>query len=507
MPRKRAAKPFTTVVPHRSPQLEELLEAAKTCRAEHVRRFLAAGGLPDTLVELQFVDAPSAMVPLIFKAVSTHYVAQDPALQHESLELLLQAGASVNGICKDENGHEDTALTLACKVHCCTAPVRLLLAHGADPALQLSTGEAALHSAARAGRVIVCEMLLQADGCELEVRDRLGLTPLAYAVRQGHLRVVELLHRQWGADLSTTHAHGTLLHLAAASGQRSVLEYLLHNGLDVNAATVRAVTPMWVAAQEGKIVAVQTLLEHGASITAVDAQGENALMIAVRQGHTGVVKLLLSSGGSSSQPAVDVNAVSAKGDTALHLAACRDSTDAAALLLQRGASVTVPTEKGFTPLTIAAKGCSVEFVQLLLTAGAELTVGSPALHAAVSNSKRFAVLKLLLKQSGAAALIDTVAKQCDCCGPRTAIMLCEQPEHLKLLLAAGADVHKTTSRGNTALHVAAAHSYPASVICLLIKAGTDLQAVNNGDKTAAQVAADSGNTLAAALLTRAARDT
>jgi ankyrin repeat protein len=43
-------------------------------------------------------------------------------------------------------------------------------------------------------------------------------------------------------------------------------------------------------------------------------------------------------------------------------------------------------------------------------------------------------------------------------------------------------------------------------MCLLIKAGVDLHAVNSDGKTAAQVAADSGNTLAAALLTRAARD-
>jgi ankyrin repeat protein len=86
-------------------------------------------------------------------------------------------------------------------------------------------------------------------------------------------------------------------------------------------------------------------------------------------------------------------------------------------------------------------------------------------------------------------------------------MKCAQPVHLKLLLAAGADVHKTTNRGNTALHVAAVHKFAAPVICLLIKAGVDLHALNSAGKTAAQVAADSGNTLAAALLTRAARDT
>jgi ankyrin repeat protein len=126
---------------------------------------------------------------------------------------------------------------------------------------------------------------------------------------------------------------------------------------------------------------------------------------------------------------------------------------------------------------------------------------------AVNNKEHPEVLQLLLEQSSASAMIDDLADECDCCGSRTLIMMRDQPAHLKLLLAAGVDVHVTTDRGNTALHVAAVHKHPAPVLCLLIKAGVDLHAVNSDGKTAAQVAADSGNTLAAALLTRAGRDT
>jgi hypothetical protein len=87
MPRKRAAKPVTTLVPHRAPRLTELLEAAKSCKTEPLRRFLAAGGLPDTLVELQYVDGTSAPAPLVFKVIAAHYTAQGQALYHASLEL------------------------------------------------------------------------------------------------------------------------------------------------------------------------------------------------------------------------------------------------------------------------------------------------------------------------------------------------------------------------------------------------------------------------------------
>jgi Ankyrin repeats (3 copies)/Ankyrin repeat len=222
MPRKRPAKPVTTMVPHRSPQLAQLLQAATACDVEPLRRYLAAGGLPDALVEREFEDGSTTSVPLIFSATTTHYMmVQEPALQHASLELLLQSGASPNAIFNDANGRENTLLMAACRASCCTAPVRLLLAHGANPALQTSKGDAALHIAASEGRADVCKLLLEADGCNPDVRDSKGVSPLACAVAHGHLPVVELLHRHWGADLSITSPNeDTLLHLAATAGPR-----------------------------------------------------------------------------------------------------------------------------------------------------------------------------------------------------------------------------------------------------------------------------------------------
>jgi Ankyrin repeats (3 copies) len=155
MPRKRAAKPAATVVPHRSPQLSVLLEAARTCRLELLRRVLAAGGLPDTLVELPFADGTSKLAPMICKSIITHHMVQDPEFHHGSLELLLLSGASANTTYYVPGENESTALILACESKCCTMPVRLLLAHGAEPAKQTSAGHTALHSAAIEGRVDV----------------------------------------------------------------------------------------------------------------------------------------------------------------------------------------------------------------------------------------------------------------------------------------------------------------------------------------------------------------
>eukprot|EP00953_Heterococcus_sp_UTEX-ZZ885_P041914 21348-Heterococcus_DN1.PRE.1 len=78
-----------------------------------------------------------------------------------------------------------------------------------------------------------------------------------------------------------------------------------------------------------------------------------------------------------------------------------------------------------------------------------------------------------------------------------------QAATVKVLLAAGADVHVTTSTRDTCLHVAARHSLPVPVVCLLITAGVGLHAVNNHGKTAAQLAYDTGNTLTEQLLIKA----
>jgi ankyrin repeat protein len=358
------------------------------------------------------------------------------------------------------------------------------------------------------GRIVLCEMLLATEGCEPGICDRNGATPFLRAVQGGHLQVVELLQKQRGVNIFRALPSGaTMLHIAAEAGQKLMLEYLQRSGIYVDAVTHEGVTPLLVAAQNGHTAAVQAPLEHGASTAAVNEAGDTLLIAAITRGHTDVVKLLLSSG-SSGQPAVDVNATDTAGDTALRVALYLDSYDMVAALLEHGAAVNVTGYSNMRqpPLLVAAATASVQCMQLLLDAGADITADSCVLHYAAGNSKHPAVLQLLLEHTRAAAMIDNLDTQCECCGPRTALMMCDQPAHLKLLLAAGADVRKTSDRGNTVLHVAAVHKYPAPVLCLLIKAGVDLHAENSDGKTAAQVAADSGNTLAAQLLTRAARD-
>jgi ankyrin repeat protein len=235
------------------------------------------------------------------------------------------------------------------------------------------------------------------------------------------------------------------------------------------------------------------------------------LTMAIVSGQLSYVRLLLQRG-------ADVHALNALTqqftlqNTPLYWCTMkRKGAEMTALLLEYGAAVNSANSSGDSPLLGAAISGDLASARVLIRAGADVGAvcsnGMTSLHPA-ARWGHLELLQLLLEH-GAAAVIDSLSPACghSSCGKSTALMACDSPAAVKVLLAAGADVHVTTDRGNTALHVAAVHKYPAPVLCLLIKAGVDLHAVNSDGKTAAQVAVDSGNTLAAALLTRAARDT
>jgi Ankyrin repeats (3 copies) len=162
------------------------------------------------------------------------------------------------------------------------------------------------------------------------------------------------------------------------------------------------------------------------------------------------------------------------------------SVDVVKLLIEYGTDEDTYVDALFK----AVRKGNVQHAQVLLTAGA--SVNAVYILAADSAGEHDDSTEETDSDSSVEAVAHTI------------LMAAETPAMVKLLLAAGADVHVTTDTGNTALHVAVAHGYPAAVLCVLIKAGADLHAVNNDGKTAAQVAADSGNTLAATLLKRAA---
>jgi ankyrin repeat protein len=470
-----------------------------------------------------------------------------------SLELLIEAGADVDTICLTYEGVLTTPLMTACEVKCCNGPLQLLLMCGADPC---KGAGGALHPAISSGQVDKCRLLLLDNTDVLQLRNARGQLPLFAAVDSGisgDLDIVKLLHEEHGLDLLCTDEEGsTLLHKAVLLIEpQPMMTYLLQRGISVNAVDRSGAIALHLAAEHNGLAAVKLLIARDADLTVKTRLGLTALSTAVAFGKDAVAQAL-----------IDAGAEVAAAKSSLFGVVRAGMANTVELLLRNGMPTTVrSSERGYdaplpplavavihgkaavvkvllaagadteavvmrcntfhsesTVLHIAAASSHLECVRLLLDAGANVGAitrtwaGVSVLHLAVKEGST-AVLQLLLERCEAAgvlpAVMSTRSLMCGCCGHTTPLMFCTEPDKLKLLLAAGADANSTSNVGVSALQVAAAHGHPAAVLCLLIKAGADLHYTSTevqhyAGMTAADIAAQRGHTLAAALLRRAA---
>ena len=199
------------------------------------------------------------------------------ATYHSSVELvklLLDAGADPNranvfGVTpllqSSRNGDVDT--------------VRALLAGGADSSQAVREGETPLMAAARSGNAEAVRVLLEhgADPNATETGE--NQTALMWATTEGHLEIVTLL-LEAGADpnrqarvseltkrsMRTDFASGGLSALmwAARNGNEAIVRRLVDSGADVNLTNGDGSTAMMLAIANDRFDMAATLLELGA---------------------------------------------------------------------------------------------------------------------------------------------------------------------------------------------------------------------------------------------------
>lgn len=225
--------------------------------------------------------------------------------------------------------------------------------------------------------------------------DKRGMEALHVACRLGHKEEVERLLKS-GVDINARSDDAyTPLHLSLIGGYPDIANMLIGKGADVNVKTTNweQTTPLHLAAALGYESTVRLLVEKGADINAVDSGESTPLHLASSTGHKEVVEVLLRAGadcyattevgwtalhcGVLSGPDVvrilltngcSPNARDTDGETPLHMASM---VHVAELLVKAGAVVNPKNDDNQTPLHYAAAKGNYELVEFLLTHGAD----------------------------------------------------------------------------------------------------------------------------------------
>ena len=198
----------------------------------------------------------------------------------------------------------------------------------------------------------------------------LVFTPFMHAASKGHTKLMQLL-RERGADsqymVPRLEAQITIecdnCKKASSHEFNSLHTYQCpackHKSFEFSEAhACVGMSAIHAAAAKGQTKAVQWLLQNGLSINAHTAVGDTPLMMAVMGGHRDTVEHLLEN-------KADVTAVNADGDQALHRAVSEGAQNIVRLLLQWGATLAVRNREGFSAVQIADEKGDTQIIDIL----------------------------------------------------------------------------------------------------------------------------------------------
>ena len=229
----------------------------------------------------------------------------------EIADLLIRAGADVNAV-------TDLGVTplWPASQSGSVSMVQRLLEAGADPGAALLSGETLVMTAARSGNPDLVRGLLAA-GADPNASATRGQTALMWAASQGHSDVVGVL-LEHGADVharsatwsqvmavpphsapanqqAVPHGANTALTFAARVGDLASARMLVNAGADVNDADARGVSVTALAAHSGFGDLVEFMLNEGADPNAAEA-GFSALHVAIMRRDEDLGRVLLAHG-------------------------------------------------------------------------------------------------------------------------------------------------------------------------------------------------------------------
>jgi ankyrin repeat protein len=331
------------------------------------------------------------------------------------------------------------------------------------------------------------------------------------AVTTGNLQLVRLLYAS-GARDGTRYKWSmgqNALHSAASKGQIDIVEFLLSQGMNVNAVTGRnGETVLQAAASTGIWDLVQLVLQQNptdicaALVTSILAghdeiaealiyqcidldrpKGETPLQAASRRGNEELAKILVGMG-ANVNAAPEQDCLEYYRMTALQGAAYSGKFEVVRFLVEKGADVNAPPAElgGMTALQAAARNGSLEVVQFLLQHGADIDSdvaedeGQSVLLAAVHTGD-IKLVQFLIDEGA-----DVNAESAWYCGhtPLEAAVKSGDIELVRLLLD-----HKVDPNAHgTETLLAAAHTASYDIVKLLLYHGADVNKADEDGRTA-----------------------
>ena len=324
-----------------------------------------------------------------------------------------------------------------------------------------------MHAAASGGHSDTVRLLLTKNGSFADVNG-VNLTAIQLAVQNGHLEVVQVLHKH-GAQLD----HLSLQY-AAFKGHANVVAYLLKFG--VEDICMRCDGSFYWLQNRTRYQTVSLDYSHDAVLSDDKFKifCQSALHLAVTKNHTKVAQLLLS------QKYRTVHCTDFTGRTPLHEAVRRNLVEMAELLIKGGAKISHKCSRfqnlssvddecqlsfeerqdyskdichcGSTPFHLAARYGHVEVGNLLLCNGAKFDSmdcqGATPLHVAACHG-HFSFIRWLISQRPSLH-INTRGKNQSTLLHSAAI--CKNNQRVKPLIEMGASIYNTDQHGMTPLH-------------------------------------------------------
>jgi len=220
-----------------------------------------------------------------------------------------------------------------------------------------------LHCASFFGIGEVVAALLEMKYYDVNARDFVGYTPLAWAALNGHAEVLRMLLGHGEVKPYTPDNHGrTPLSHAACNGNVAAVKMLLRRDVTPDKPDNGGRTPLSLAAEGGHDEVVKLLLGlQAVSLDKPDNHGYIPLSHSAWNGNEGVVKILLG------REEVDPENQDDEGRTSLSYAAGKGHQGVVKILLGREEIHSdMPDNAGRTPLSHAAGNGHEEVVEMLL---------------------------------------------------------------------------------------------------------------------------------------------